>query len=160
MGLEPALVLGTFCEAHDNAGYFRLARWLKSCSDTKGAIMLERRRARRFPLCLRAVGQYFEPGEQLRELRGDTFDISRIGLYLLSDRVIRAGTSIDLELELPVAREEGDSVRVRCRARVVRTDPTGEAALPTPVVGLACVIEQIYSYAGLSDDLASVAATA
>ena len=122
--------------------------------------MVERRKARRFPLCLRAVGQYFEPGERLRELRGETFDISRLGLYLLTDRVLRAGTSIDLELELPVAREEGDAVRVRCRARVVRTDPAGQAAFLTPMVGLACVIEQIYSYAGLSDDLVSLAATA
>ncbi len=122
--------------------------------------MLERRRAKRFPLCLRAVGQYFESGRQLRELQGETFDVSRLGVYLVTDRIVSEGTPIDLEIELPVAREEGDCVRVRCRARVVRTDPTGEIALPTPMVGLACAIEQIYSYAGLSDDTPYLVATA
>ncbi len=122
--------------------------------------MLERRRAQRFPLCLRAVGQYFESDYESRELRGETFDISRLGVYLLTDRIVPQGTAINLELELPVVREEGDCVRVRCRARVVRTDPAGEPALLTPMVGLACVIEQIYSYAGLSDDTPYLAATA
>ena len=122
--------------------------------------MLERRRAKRFMLCLRAVGQYRESRHQLVELRGETFDVSRLGVYLVTDRIVPEGTPIDLELELPIAREEGDCVRVRCRARVVRTDPAGQPALPTPMMGLACAIEQIYSYAGLSDDTASLAATA
>ena len=78
----------------------------------RGVEMLERRRAKRFMLCLRAVGQYRESRHQLVELRGETFDVSRLGIYLVTDRIVAEGTPIDLELELPIAREEGDCVRV------------------------------------------------
>jgi hypothetical protein len=96
----------------------------------------------------------------VHELYGDTFDVSRNGVYLVTDHMVPEGTPIDLELELPIAGEDGNPIRVRCQARVVRTDPPAQVILDTPMVGLACAIERIYSYAGLREDKANLAATA
>lgn len=93
----------------------------------------ERRSTRRLalslPLALRAAG-----GSK-PEVATATRDVSARGVYFLLDSGLQEGASFDFTLTLPPEVTLTESVRVRCRARVVRVESGANQ------VGVAAVIE-------------------
>ena len=88
-----------------------------------------RRLALSLPMSLRVAGD----GEP--EVATATRDVSARGVYFLLDSRLQEGASFDFTLTLPPEVTLTESVRVRCRARVVRVE-SGENK-----VGVAAVIE-------------------
>jgi PilZ domain len=102
--------------------------------------MGERRKARRYEVYLplqvcrsrRRPADFFTA--QLR-------DISRSGVYFHSDRLLDAGSAVELTFALPTDKERGASVLVRASAKAVRiSELSGEI---TPVYGIAATIDRI-----------------
>ncbi len=108
---------------------------------TRGMLaMTDRRKARRYDvhLPLQVCMSRQKPAEfftaQLR-------DVSRTGIYFLSNVSLAPGTGVELTFALPTERERGASVLVRASAKTIRVSPLrGEV---TPVYGVAAAIDRI-----------------
>lgn len=102
--------------------------------------MGERRKARRYQVYLPlqvCTTETRPPGFHTAQLR----DISRTGLYFLSNTALAAGTGIELTFALPNDSSRGSSVLVRASAKALRaTIIHGEL---TPVYGIAASIDRI-----------------
>jgi hypothetical protein len=102
--------------------------------------MGERRKARRYQvyLPLQVCTSGTRPAEfYTAQLR----DISRTGVYFLSDVALPAGASVELTFALPGDTSRGTSVLVRASAKALRsTSVEGEI---TPVYGVAATIDRI-----------------
>ena len=96
----------------------------------------ERRSRRRYPLKLavsvRPPG-VSAAGEILTECR----DVSSQGVYFFLEEPLKSGALVEIMLTLPSEITRGDPVRVRCEARVQRTDDIGKDR-----VGIAAKIER------------------
>ena len=96
----------------------------------------ERRRTKRYPLKLPlSVRPSGIPtaGEILTECR----DVSSHGVFFFLEQPLKSGSTLDLLLTLPSEITRGEPVRVRCEARVQRTETAGEGR-----VGIAAKIER------------------
>jgi hypothetical protein len=95
----------------------------------------ERRSRKRYPLKLalsvRPSG-VSAAGEILTQCR----DVSSHGVYFFLEQPINGGSTLELTLTLPSEITQGEPVRVRCEARVQRTE-VGEGR-----VGIAAKIER------------------
>jgi hypothetical protein len=102
--------------------------------------MGERRKARRYQvyLPLQVCMSDARPAEfHAAQLR----DISRTGLYFLSDVHIAAGTGMELTFALPSDAGRGSSVLVRASAKALRaTELKGQM---TTTYGVAATIDRI-----------------
>jgi hypothetical protein len=92
---------------------------------------LERRCGQRFslhvPVSLRLCGSQHESG-------GFTQDLSARGSFLFTDFPLAVGESIEVTLRMPSEITLGDSMRVRCQARVLRVvQPTAGTRLGVAV---------------------------
>jgi hypothetical protein len=82
----------------------------------------DKRATRRFALRLPVSVHYGEDGQ---EHNAQTRDVSARGICFFVDSAIQAGAGIDFTLTLPPEITLTESIRVRCRGRVVRVEGGG-----------------------------------
>jgi len=104
----------------------------------------ERRGEQRFPLRLPVVVKSMHGGVQ--EESSLTRDVSARGAFFYLEAKLAEGTPIELILTLPAEITLTESIRVRCKGKVVRVVGT----LGGGKMGVAAVIEQ-YDFAAESD---------
>lgn len=80
----------------------------------------EKRATRRFALRLPVSVSYTENGAQ--EKTAQTRDVSARGICFYIDSAIAAGSPIEFTLTLPPEITLTESIRVRCKGKVVRVD--------------------------------------
>ena len=96
----------------------------------------EKRSTRRFALRLPVSVTYADNGSQ--EKAAQTRDVSARGICFYVDSAIAAGSAIEFTLVLPPEITLTESIRVRCKGKVVRVDnSSGEDK-----VAVAAVIEE------------------
>jgi PilZ domain len=78
-----------------------------------------------------------EQGAQSGEIQTETQNVSARGVFFYLDRPVQSGTRCEVTLTFPPHITLTDAVRVRFRARVIRS----EAPLPSQRIGTAAVIE-------------------
>lgn len=88
---------------------------------------------RRFDMRLPAIVRL----ESASEFHTETQNVSARGVFFYLDRVISAGTKLEVTLTFPPHVTLTDAVRVRFRARVIRV----ESPLPSARIGVAALIE-------------------
>jgi hypothetical protein len=89
----------------------------------------DKRATRRFALRLPVSVRY---GENEEEHDAQTRDVSARGICFYVDSAIQAGSAIDFTLTLPPEITLTESIRVRCKGRVMRVeggDPIGKLAV-------------------------------
>lgn len=101
---------------------------------------VERRTEQRFPLSLPVIVKSFEGG--LKEESSQTRDVSARGAFFFLENRLPEGTTIEMTLTLPSEITLTESIKVRCKGRVVRVIEQA----PGAKVGTAVVIEQ-YDFA-------------
>ena len=79
----------------------------------------DKRATRRFALHLPVTVRYGENGQ---DHEAQTRDVSARGICFYIDSAIQAGAGIDFTLTLPPEITLTESIRVRCRGRVVRVE--------------------------------------
>jgi hypothetical protein len=95
----------------------------------------DKRATRRFALRLPVSVRYGENGE---EHAAQTRDVSARGICFYVDSAIQAGSALDFTLTLPPEITLTESIRVRCKGRVVRVEGGG----PTNKLAVAAVIDE------------------
>jgi len=95
----------------------------------------DKRTTRRFALRLPVSVRY---GENEEEHSAQTRDVSARGICFYVDSAIQAGSPIDFTLTLPPEITLTESIRVRCKGRVVRV----EGGNPTNKMMVAAVIDE------------------
>jgi hypothetical protein len=95
-----------------------------------------KRATRRFALRLPVSVTYSQDGEQ--ERAAQTRDVSARGICFYLDSAIAAGSAIEFTLTLPPEITLTESIRVKCKGRVVRVDN----AATTGKVAVAAVIDE------------------
>jgi len=106
----------------------------------------ERRGEQRFPLRLPVVVKSMHGGVQ--EESSLTRDVSARGAFFYLDGKLAEGTPVELILTLPAEITLTESIRVRCKGKVVRVVGTINGGK----TGVAAVIDQ-YDFATESDPL-------
>ena len=89
----------------------------------------DKRATRRFALSLPVSVRY---GENEEEHTAQTRDVSARGICFYVDSAKQAGSAIDFTLTLPPEITLTESIRVRCKGRVMRVeggDPAGKLAV-------------------------------
>jgi|SRR5271165_1923018 len=90
---------------------------------TTPSVGVERRVGQRFPYLLSV--SFREPASGVEGL-GFTQDLSSRGAFFLTDAPLCEGAEIELTLKMPSEITLGESMRVRCRGRILRiARPTG-----------------------------------
>jgi hypothetical protein len=84
----------------------------------------DKRATRRFALRLPVTVRY---GDSEEEQAAQTRDVSARGICFYVDSAIQAGSPIDFTLTLPPEITLTESIRVRCKGRVVRIEGGGAA---------------------------------
>jgi len=95
----------------------------------------DKRATRRFPLRLPVTVRY---GDAAEEHTAQTRDVSARGICFFVDSAIQAGSPIDFTLTLPPEITLTESIRVRCKGRVVRV----EGGTPATKMAVAAVIDE------------------
>lgn len=98
------------------------------------ATKVEQRTSRRFALKL-PVSVRCDNGH-VEEVSAETRDVSAQGVFFYTGSSLSEGTKVEFTLTLPPEITLTESIRVRCRGRVVRIDDEA------PRVGVAAIIEQ------------------
>lgn len=96
----------------------------------------DRRSMRRFDMRLPAIIQL--AGDAPAEFLTETQNVSARGVFFYLDRVVAAGSLIQVTLTFPPHVTLTDAVRVRFAARVIRV----ETPLPSARIGIAAMIEE------------------
>jgi hypothetical protein len=71
------------------------------------------------------------------EVSTESKDVSSHGVYFFLDQPLKSGSPLEIMLTLPEEITQGDPVRIRCEARVQRTESVVEGR-----VGIAAKIER------------------
>lgn len=100
-------------------------------SATKSDQRTSRRFALKLPVSIRC-----EDGK-LREVPAETRDLSAQGVFFYTGSTVTQGSKVEFTLTLPPEITLTESIRVRCRGRVVRVDNNRP-----PETGIAAIIEQ------------------
>ena len=103
-----------------------------------------KRATRRFALRLPVSVTYSQDGEQ--ERAAQTRDVSARGICFYLDSAIATGSAIEFTLTLPPEITLTESIRVRCKGKVVRVVGTINGGK----TGIAAVIDQ-YDFATEDD---------
>src|SRR2546422_775000 len=106
-----------------------------------------KRATRRFTLRLPVSVRY---GENEQEHEAQTRDVSARGICFYVDSAIQAGSAIDFTLTLPPEITLTESIRVRCKGKVVRAEPSNN----THQLRIAAVINE-YEFLSAAQDSAS-----
>ena len=96
----------------------------------------EKRGTRRFALRLPVAVTYTD--QEAKEREAQSRDVSARGICFFVDSAIAAGSPIEFTLTLPPEITLTESIRVRCKGKVVRVD---EGA-PNGKVAVAAVIDE------------------
>jgi len=96
----------------------------------------DKRSTRRFALRLPVTVSYSENGSS--EKPAQTRDVSARGICFFLDSAIEAGSPIEFTLTLPPEITLTESIRVRCKGKVVRV----ENGAPEGKVAVAAVIDE------------------
>jgi hypothetical protein len=96
----------------------------------------EKRATRRFALRLPVSVNYTDKGNQ--EKVAQTRDVSARGICFYVDSSIETGSSIEFTLTLPPEITLTESIRVRCKGKVVRVDNASQDGK----VAVAAVIDE------------------
>jgi PilZ domain-containing protein len=96
----------------------------------------EKRSTRRFALRLPVSVTYSDDGA--KEKAAQTRDVSARGICFYVDSAIAAGSAIEFTLVLPPEITLTESIRVRCKGKVVRVDNSSA----DEKVAVAAVIEE------------------
>jgi len=99
-------------------------------SATKVDQRTSRRFALKLPVSIRCNNGHVE------EVTAETRDVSAQGVFFYAGSLLSEGTKVEFTLTLPPEITLTESVRVRCRGRVVRIKQE------PPRVGVAAIIEQ------------------
>jgi hypothetical protein len=97
----------------------------------------DKRAVRRFALRL-PVSVRYGSNENEQEHAAQTRDVSARGICFLVDSAMQAGSAIDFTLTLPPEITLTESIRVRCKGRVVRV----EGGSPASEIAVAAVIDE------------------
>ena len=103
--------------------------------ENKAEAESDKRSTRRFALRLPVSVRY---GEKEDEHSAQTRDVSARGICFYADSAIKAGSPIDFTLTLPPEITLTESIRVRCKGRVVRV----EGGAPAQKMAVAAVIDE------------------
>jgi hypothetical protein len=95
----------------------------------------EKRSTRRFSLRLPVSVKYNNGG--VHEFAAETKDVSARGVYFFMDTGLDVGSPIEFTLTLPPEITLTESIRVRCKGRVVRVENVPESR-----IGIGAVIDQ------------------
>lgn len=95
----------------------------------------DKRATRRFALRLPVSVRY---GENEPEHAAQTRDVSARGICFFVDSAIQAGSAIDFTMTLPPEITLTESIRVRCKGRVVRVEGGSSAGK----MAVAAVIDE------------------
>jgi len=99
-------------------------------------VITERRSRKRYPLKLpltvRPPG-----GSGGGEIHTETKDVSSHGVYFLMEKSLKSGAPVEILLTLPEEITRAEPVRVRCEARVQRSENLAEGR-----VGIAAKIQR------------------
>lgn len=101
---------------------------------SSSATKAEQRSSRRFSLKLPVSIRYADG--QPQEVPAETRDVSAQGVFFYTGSKVAEGSRVEFTLTLPPEITLTESIRVRCRGRVVRIDET------RPQNGIAAIIEQ------------------
>ena len=96
----------------------------------------ERRSTKRFPLKL-ALAVRPSGVRTAEEIVTECRDVSSHGVFFFLQESLESGSPLDIVLTLPSEITRAEPIRVRCEARVQRTEPAGEGR-----VGIAAKIER------------------
>jgi hypothetical protein len=96
----------------------------------------DKRATRRFALRLPVSISYTEDGQQEKEAQSR--DVSARGICFYVDDAISAGSAIEFTLTLPPEITLTESIRVRCKGKVVRV----ENGAPNGKIAVAAVIDE------------------
>src|SRR5947209_16375496 len=94
---------------------------------TTARVGVERRVGQRFPFLLPV--SFRVPATSIEGV-GCTQDLSSRGAFFLSSASLREGDEIELTLTMPSEITLGESMRVRCRGRILRLVNPAENAVP------------------------------
>jgi len=119
---------------------------------TTPPVRVERRVGQRFPF---AVPVSLRDPSNASEGAGFTQDLSSRGVFFLTDLPLAEGAEIELTLKMPAEITLGESMPVRCKARVLRVvrPINGNAANPgaESKIGVAVRLES-YEYLQAASD--------
>jgi len=88
---------------------------------------MEQRKAQRFELKLPL--ELIRKGSQKLSERGETRNLSSVGVLFEADSSLRIGEAVEYVITLPSTPDHGEKVRLHCLGKVVRCSPeTGVAA--------------------------------
>lgn len=87
---------------------------------------MEQRKARRFEL--RLPLELVRNGSEARSERGETRNLSSVGVLFESDASVNIGDALEYMITLPATPGEADGVRLRCLGKVVRYGNKDEIA--------------------------------
>jgi hypothetical protein len=96
----------------------------------------DRRSMRRFDMRLPAA--IHVSGDSVGDFLTETQNVSARGVFFYLDRIVAAGSRIEVTLTFPPHVTLTDPVRVRFAARVIRV----ETPLPSARIGIAAMIEE------------------
>jgi PilZ domain len=96
---------------------------------TAPPVRVERRVGQRFPYLLPVSFRDLADG---REGMGFTQDVSSRGVFFFTDLPLEVGGAIELTLNMPSEITLGESMRVRCRARILRVAGHGASRQGSP----------------------------
>src|SRR5439155_22003024 len=108
----------------------------------------EKRATRRFALRLPVAVTYSDNGSQ--EKSAQTRDVSARGICFYVDSAIAPGSLIEFTLTLPPEITLTESIRVRCKGKVVRSEPGNNGTQ----LRIAAVINE-YEFLSAAQDSAS-----
>jgi hypothetical protein len=97
----------------------------------------EQRNTRRFDLRLPVQVKFSNGG--VHEIPAQTRDVSARGAFFYMDQSLKEGSPIEFTLILPPEITLTESIRVRCKGKVVRIEPTRQ---DSKKVGVAAAIEE------------------
>jgi hypothetical protein len=97
----------------------------------------DQRGTRRFALRLPVTVRFAD--QNAGEVAAQTKDVSARGVFFYLDNNIEEGSRLEFTLTLPPEITLTESIRVRCKGRVVRVDQGGAS---DGKVGIAAIIEQ------------------
>jgi len=132
-GVPPiAMLTGDFRQVFET---LKPCFWSRSMAETQQDQDNNKRATRRFALRLPVSVHY---GEDEQEHSAQTRDVSARGICFYVDSAIQAGSAIDFTLTLPPEITLTESIRVRCKGRVVRVEGGG----PASKMAVAAVIDE------------------
>lgn len=99
-------------------------------------VQQDKRATRRFALRLPVSVSYDDAGGQSKDAQ--TRDVSARGICFFIDAPIATGAPIEFTLTLPPEITQTESIRVRCKGKVVRVDNSA----PNGKVAVAAVIDE------------------